>query len=859
MWVVIPAPLNGKQFPWVDPKPPMSEYLDWRENLSSGSKISKEKPIENFAIKYLERNFHDLHHVICLPPSIHEKSATNGEKTAKFVSQLFTELFQKKLKEGIRAVLTDYDLYGHACLLNLEYQEPISCKRVVLFYSKANLILIVRVASSPDSINQESQNCSTDVKYFVYVNKPIIENKSLTVLGVVACPSVERKDLKETLLFQFPSNFKLFKVLFICEDELKSYETLHDWWRCKFFEHCSKITCNTKNEILFKQLIGLTMLIIAYYEVESCPSLESNTQKQITSMLLNPEQINAIHDCSLKKVITGGFGCGKSVVGNVIVKSFCMKAAKPSTLYYICCDHFSLLEGEMKDFVDRLEENRNVKVVTANLFKLWRDICEKQGKSEKEIISLPELLQYLGSTAVNGSTTVNFVLDELSGEYVQEKHANQLKELFSSSLKESLVIFITKSIEKHRSIMNNGEAQQMENNCFSEKKLGMKNFTLKSSMRVTCCVQLLIDSAQKTISKSSTVFYQAHKSLGQRKLNQEKVESNIGIETQNTLKSDDIAQDTISKSNTISHQEETNSNERDTKLIKPSENRNFHATQEENPTKNLQESDDETYYDDDLDHAAKILNPQNVVESNNYMETYYGFKHGVSGHSIIGDIPKIIYLPFLNWGEERSAKILSVVLEKICFEEVRSTAVICNNMQEVQCVSYAIDIIEVYGAKVYTPHLRNDLPRVEDKIEVFEEIKKSKQNVLVADIRGMCGIESEVVIVFVQPEEYYLRHEIVDACARSNSYLVLLVLPSKVTASQKGGTVEDVLNNWQEGDVKKIFVKINNDQNELYIKTEQTVSINDQCDEFKGRGADQNFIQHIENERFKTNEKNKLR
>ena len=176
---------------------------------------------------------------------------------------------------------------------------------------------------------------------------------------------------------------------------------------------------------------------------------------QITSMVLNYEQINPIYDCSLKKVITGGFGCGKSVVGKEIVKSFCTKAAQPSTLYYICCDHFSLLEGKMKVFVDSLEENSNVKVVSANLFKLWRDMCEKQGKSEKEIISLPELLQYLGSTAVNGSTTVNFVLEELSGEYVQEKHANRLKELFLSSLKESLVIFITKSIEKHRSIMNN--------------------------------------------------------------------------------------------------------------------------------------------------------------------------------------------------------------------------------------------------------------------------------------------------------------------------------------------------------------------------------------------------------------------
>ena len=831
MWVIIPDPLIGKQFPWVDPKPPMSEYLDWRENLSSGSKISKEKPIENFAIKYLERNFLDLHHVLCFPRSIPEKLGTNGKKKkAKFVSQLFTELFQKVFKEGIRAVLTDYDLYDHACLLNFELQEDIDPKRVVLFYSKANLILIVRVASSPDCINQESQNCSTDVKYFVYVNKPIIENKSLTVLGVVACPSVKRKDLEETLAFQFSCNFELFKVLFICKDELKSYETLHDWWRYEFFAYCSKNTCNKENEILFKQLIGLTMLIIAKHD-ESCPSLESNTQKQITSMVLNPEQIMTIYDCSLKKVITGGFGCGKSVVGKEIVKNFCTEAAKPSTLYYICCEHSSLFECEMKAYVDSLKINRNVKVVSANLFELWRDMCEKQEKSEKEIISLPELLQYLGSTAVNGSTTVNFVLDELSGEYVKEKHANQLKELFSSSLKESLVIFIAKSIEKHRSITNNGETQQMENNCFDEKKLGMTNFTLESSMRVTCCVQGLIDSAQKTISESSNVFYQAHKSLDQRKLNQEKIELNIGIETQNTLKSD----------------EET-------------KNRNFHATQEENLTKNLQESDDETYYDDDLDHAAKILNPQNVVESNNYMETYYGFKDGVSGHSIIGDKPKIIYLPFLNWEEERSAKILSIVLEKICFEEVRSTAVICNHMQEVQSVAYAIDIIEGYTAIVYTPQLQYDLPRAEHKTKVFNDIKKSKQNVLVADIRAMCGVESEVIIKFVQPEEYYLRYEIVDACARSNSYLVFLVLPSKVTASQKGGTVEDVLKNWLEAKVQKILIKVDDckDEKELCIKKEQIVSINDQCNDFKDRGGEQKFFQYINEERFKINYKNML-
>ena len=50
-----------------------------------------------------------------------------------------------------------------------------------------------------------------------------------------------------------------------------------------------------------------------------------------------------------------------------------------------------------------------------------------------------------------------------------------------------------------------------------------------------------------------------------------------------------------------------------------------------------------------------------MVQSKNYMEAHYVFKPGVSGHSIKGNKPKMIYLPFLNWAEERSAKILSVV------------------------------------------------------------------------------------------------------------------------------------------------------------------------------------------------------
>ena len=267
LWIIILDPLFSKQFSWVKPKSSLTDSLEWREKLFSGSKISKKNTIVEFAMEYLERNFTELEQVICFPPSIYGSLDSNDEqRDAKYVSQLFTELFRKKLTEGVRAVLSDYDVYKHATSLNYElegYITPYSDNRVVIFYSEVNLIFIVRVASSSDCINQESQNCSTDVKYFLCVNKPLIEEKALTVMGVVACPSVERKDLKDTLAFQFSSNFELFDVLFICKDELQSYKTLNQWWRHRFFEFCSNKNYHAIDETLFKQLIGLTMLVIA--------------------------------------------------------------------------------------------------------------------------------------------------------------------------------------------------------------------------------------------------------------------------------------------------------------------------------------------------------------------------------------------------------------------------------------------------------------------------------------------------------------------------------------------------------------------------------------------------------------------
>ena len=849
--IVLPEPHLSKMFPWIDRKDELKEYLDWIENLPESylPKVSKEKPITEIAMDYLERNFYDLNHVICFPSLRIDK-----EMNTPSVSQLFTELFTKKLKNGIRAVLSDYDLYQHAFLLNFKLQENImrtSRNRVLIFYSKLNLILIVRAATSSNCINQESKNCLADVKYFVSVNKPVIKEKIVTILGIVACTSVERKDLKKTLAFQFSSKFKWYKILFICKDELQSYKTLNNWWGSKFLEYCSdKISQKRMDdepdrqavEATFKQIIGLTMLIIAKCD-ENLPTLESDTQKQIKTMILNHEQITARDDEELKKVIIGGFGSGKSVVGKEIVKSFYENSPKTSTLYYICCDHFSLFQCEMKEFTDTLKK-RNVEIVCESLLELWQRMCKVQEISENNDVSLPKLLQYYSK---NGRTEVNFVLDELPGEYVTKEDANQLKLLFSTLLKKSLVVFLPKSIVKNRHLIIDGEKQELETNCFDEEKIGMKNIILKKSMRVTNCIQLLIDSAQETICKSNTVLYQPNKSLDQ-----------------------------LSK--IISSHE--NYNESNSKTETLNDSKSIDSTIQKEHTSRVQPKDDATtvigYHDDDLDQGANILaSHQKDVKTKNYMETQFVFKSGVIGHSIKGEKPKIINLPNLNLTEERSAKILSVVLEKICLDKVRSTAVVCNNMQEVGLVAYAIDIIETYKAVVFSPHLQKYSPTMKKKISVTKKLKKSKRKVLVTDSRAMCGSESEVLIVFVNPEEYYLRHVITDVCARCNSHLIVMVLSSENKVSKKAGTIKEVLDNWSlKKIVQNIRVEITSDykfidcfnfkslkltmKNQLCILTDCSLYINDKCEEFKNRCAKVGYINYIQDKKLKINDENNI-
>nr|XP_047140523.1 uncharacterized protein LOC105848783 isoform X3 [Hydra vulgaris] len=413
--------------------------------------------------------------------------------------------------EYTRAILISYPINYYSCNFLQSFFENMKHLRfsgdenkLSIFISKYSLVIFVRIASSLEQIRAECANCLNDIILFYNVNKSLIENEELNILGTVVLP-IKRSELKEEMFFHFSNELNLDRVLFLCQDDLNNVEKFENWWRLTIaYFYYKRNKFPVSNEFLFKKLIGLAMFFMEKLDTNNISLLstlvsESSPQIQIEPLALNNQQMNAINNNMRIKIITGGNGSGKSIVGKKIVESFKSKMSKNYlAFYYICCNHFSLFECEMKEFVDKIEKPPDVTVVCDNLYELWKKMCEDKKISETNI-SLPKLLEYLASTQNN---KVYFVLEELFDECFNEEDVKHLKKLFSSELKESKVVMIIKPSNETNYL----------NTLLSQKMIGMETISLNDEIRGTNYLKLFKESAQEYLIKYKTFFYVPNKS-----------------------------------------------------------------------------------------------------------------------------------------------------------------------------------------------------------------------------------------------------------------------------------------------------------------------------------------------------------
>ncbi|XP_065645036.1 uncharacterized protein LOC136075533 isoform X1 [Hydra vulgaris] len=499
-------------------------------------------------------------------------------------------------------------------------------------------------------------------------------------------------------------------------------------------------------------------------------------------------------------------------------------------LYYICCNHFSLYECHMNEFVGSIEKTSNVTVVCDNLYNLWKSMFQEENISN---ISLPKLLMHLASI---NSNKVCFVLEELSEEYVKEDEATQIKDLFTFILNDSLVVFIPESITKNRELVTNKQKHTLQRNFFQEEIIGMKVIFLNKSMRVTECNKLLIDIAQNTIYETKSVLNIPKPNL--RTLLENKKSSFEGEDLQMKSSKINSMKNNVKDNEKINVTNETVDKYSDSISDQSSENKYIDTNVND-------------FYDIDKDSIYYNLTSTINIDPYIFMETQYEFKSSVIGHSIKGEKPKVVYLPFYDITDIKSVKILSIMLEKLCFNVLRKTVVICNNIEEVQCAAYAIKNIKRFKAVTYSPHLRKYTPLLKEKNQIKEKLRYNT-NILVTDCKGFSGAESQSVIVFVSPEEIYLRHVLVDAISRSNSHLTVLVKNCKDNKEllNKDKTIGNVLTNWSEEKVVEKVIIASSSNTKNRESTDVFFVINENCKAFKGCGSTQDLEKYKERSQF---------
>lgn len=342
-------------------------------------------------LQYFDRNFGKLtEDVIDFPPF-----SMIEDDVMKSVAEKFKDLLSRE--PGLKLILSNYDDSKFSQFVKdvrlkkifKSYQASSSSNRLLLFYSQLSTVINARVVTSKSDIHQEITNCVNDLNLFCCTFKSAQSSQSRLILSaLIVCPHISRKELEEDIQLYFNKGKKscenLKKYFFITKDELDENaisqvnnresmpkETnLAKWWTEVFKKKLVSVCGSFKNRrdpnelcILFQRISGQCMATIACCDANNksmLPSLSTDEQKQILTLLLNNSQLRAISGPEKHKLVYGPYGCGKTVVADALVRKIYEDSIVLQTkclIMYAIQDDYSLLEVRNRRFVDDLKRD----------------------------------------------------------------------------------------------------------------------------------------------------------------------------------------------------------------------------------------------------------------------------------------------------------------------------------------------------------------------------------------------------------------------------------------------------------------------------------------------------------------------
>lgn len=653
----------------------------------------------------------------------------------------------------------------------------------------ASMVLILRVVEDVEDIELQTRRCNDELKAFIEMHFNLLHSNNVLVIGTIAAPDISRCEIKKEVMV-----CEDCLPLYLTKDELTEFEGFNSWYQ-GLSERLSTLSdpiqqnnIDVQRNNSFVKIAGQTMAVLALTNTH-LPIVTGSVHDQITSIVLNKEQLNIIQSKEKKKIVIGPFGSGKTLVAKEIAKRLLTASTtRPTVVFYVCCDPFSLLEVEMNQYVESLVKDYSTECTHSVQIKV-QNIQEIALQASTVVIDLPRIIEYLCNSVESAVSKVHFVFDEVCGESITEIIAWKLRVLFSQHplLRMSEVAFFIRSIKKCREFKSKSNLPVL----YSGNRLGqtsMHVMILNKTMRVSSSISKVMESTQNEIESTSSVFI--HSSAVKN--------TPSSIPSTKRSNSEDSNKEEPSKTDIYNGSQSK---------MKTSQQQKQHPS----VSTNVRSRNDLATFYDDFDKLTLLVADGKVgdghTEDEDQTVTHFKYFSGIIGHSIKGFKPTMILLPESTEAYSESfGRVLSIVLSKtLSKQQLRECAIICNNIQEYHSVTYALTLKSIDHV-TFIPELNGRYPTSVEKEEVVRKLHERKSTVLVTDNRGFRGCEIQCLVSFVDPCNHFTRHELGEVLARATTTVTLLVLPnSNKKSEEKDGTLNDVIDRWIKEDLFQVL------------------------------------------------------
>ncbi|XP_057302358.1 uncharacterized protein LOC130636600 isoform X2 [Hydractinia symbiolongicarpus] len=796
-------------------------------------------------------------------------------------ADVITNWCSSKVKCDVASlVLTDYDSYKHAEFLGYDLSEvkkklcltakSRECNNRILVYEPSlHVFLNIRVLEQADisHINQALSVCNDDIKMHAMIHREIIVDSNVVYIGLIVIPDslFQALSQEENKLLCGPC----FELI-LSDSVMNNLTSFKEWEKNslqKFIKELKKAhdlkRKPKKLEDTIKSYFNRTIGFMATAEVflpslrkMEMPSLSCKTGVQVKTVFLTREQQEIMWLAENKLILTGSFGSGKSIIGQLKLKQLYEKAEGVVKIYYVCCESQCLFQTTVQEIAEQTclkVKKANAQIIARNLLQL------KQEMGLDVSVNLSRVMKLIYKR--NKNILVHFVFDEYDAENLDHNEASEIKNVITDQsyprIEESVVILITQSMEKHREyikVNQNGKERRQAHVKYQFEKTGMKTFYLPTTMRTTTRINDLIKVCVKHFEGNPSVFnhpeFLGKRDPGRRStpklvfsnnpindntankvsaaryyennpatsIPKISISSKAGRETPASLDVNSATRNPVinapsayslpqvkDRGDDFDAQLETTGKQTphlmDTRLDNSSSVPK-EATEVPPPKKLIQGSVN-------LDVAFKLSNA-NQVKSGEKTKTEFKFNgtHQV-GHNIVGEWPILVSIhnsfnDFYSHGDIAShySLCLSQIAEEV-IDDTEELVVLSCDRESAIMVKNAFGLIKKESI-CYTPAFHSK-DQAQSKKDILKRYR-SRNCILITDFVGFMGMEAERLWVFVDKYDHFLKQHLVESLGRCTSELVVFEYdnPKK---EKPNDDIEKILQDWDQL-VKKITVEV---------------------------------------------------